>query len=216
MAQGGLEIATLPVQGCIGGGYHPDIHFADCPANRLHFPLLQGAQQLGLHLARGIPDLIHEQGAALCLAKKAGIGRGGTGKRAAHIAKQGGRRQARGYRRHIDAHQRAAARAGAMQGGSHQFLAGAGLAPHQHIKSTAAEPGDLFSQRVHIDATAAQTRVGRGGRRLRRRRPSQQQHHAVTQQNGYSPTQLLRGERGVLVQFPAANPAPAGTGRSMQ
>ena len=102
-------------------------------ADSLELPLLQDAQQLGLHARRQFSHLVQEHGAAGRLFQLAAFLHYRAGERALFVAEQLAFQQRFGERGAVDGHKRLrCARAVAMDGARHQFLAGAAFAAHQH------------------------------------------------------------------------------------
>ena len=102
-------------------------------ADPLERPVLQHAQELGLHVDAELADLVEEQRAAVRRLEPAGARRDGAGERAFLVAEQLALDQGGGNGRAVDAHERAAApRAALVQRAREQLLAGAGFAEQQH------------------------------------------------------------------------------------
>src|SRR5262249_24017069 len=80
---------NLCPQIAVGGGDQPNCDLPDLGrAHTLNFTVLNHAQELGLHRQRGLADFVEEYRAAVRIFEKAGTRFRGTGKGAAHVAKE--------------------------------------------------------------------------------------------------------------------------------
>ena len=99
----------LRLQVAVGGAHQPHVHPGRLgAAHRPHLAVLQGAQQLGLHLRPHVADLVEEQRALVGQLEQAALGRHRPGERPAHVAEQLGLQQRFGQRRAVDRHERLA------------------------------------------------------------------------------------------------------------
>ena len=148
---------------------HVDRQLGD-RADRPHRALLDRAQQLRLHRQRQVADLVEEQRAAVGRLEEAFAIVHRAGERALAIAEELGLEQLLGDRAAVDRDERLRrAHADLVDRARDQFLAGAGLAGHQHRRHAAR---DLLDQRAHLlhrrrKAGHARQRLAhrRGGRR---------------------------------------------------
>ncbi len=177
----------------VGRRDQPHVHAArGVPAHRRDLTALEGAQQHRLDVARGVADLVHEQGAAVGAGEDAFVRRGGAAEGTAGVPEQGRRGQGGRHGGHVDGHEGApGARAGGVQGAGDQLLAAARLTRQQHGAAERGHPPDGAAQRLDRLAVADQPQgiAGLGGRRPT---PMQQQgdpvgqleHDAVVQAGG--------------------------------
>ena len=91
----------------VGRRDHPDVgfHFLEA-ADAPEFPLLEHAQELHLHHAAHLPDLVQEYRPALRDLDEPLLVRLGAGEGAAHVAKQLRFQQRLGQRPAVDGHER--------------------------------------------------------------------------------------------------------------
>ena len=122
------------MQIAIGGGNDANVGVVQPgPAQALELPLLEDAQQLGLHRRRHLADFVEEQHAAVGLLDASRLGRDRAGKGAALVAEQLGLEQLIGKRRAVDGDEwPAASRRRVMNEARHDFLAGTRFAGEQH------------------------------------------------------------------------------------
>ncbi len=163
----GLQIA-------IGGAHQAHVDAKGVgSAHRAHFPVLQDAQNLGLHLRPHVADLVEKQGPAIGGLEQAALGRDGAGEGPACVTKQLGFEQGLGQGGAIDRHEGLGrSRRALVDGACDQLLAGTRLAHYQHGRGRG---GDACDQLVDIEhALALAFDVGdlalaatRGRRRVR-------------------------------------------------
>ena len=130
MAQRGAQGLGLVLR----GGDDAQVHALHRSTEHLNLPLLKRAQQLGLKCLRCVAHLIEKQHAtarllkiALAMSLRSGVG-------AAFHTEQAGRREFRGYSRHVDGNPGASMqRAASVQRPGHQLLASARRPDQQHI-----------------------------------------------------------------------------------
>ena len=139
---------NLLLEVAVGGGQHPRLAQARGGlAHALELAVFQHAQELGLQLQRQLADFVEEQAAVACILEIAGAVGVGAGERALGVAEQRGLDQ---VRRNGGAVQReigfGRARALAVQGCGHQFLAAARFALDQDRKRRAGVLTDLLAQ----------------------------------------------------------------------
>src|SRR5215510_178300 len=101
--------------------------FADTP----HSPILQRAQNLGLHRYRQFTDFVQKDRPPVCRLKETGPRLSRSGKRAARVSKQFRFDQVSWNRRTVDRHESPFALRHFMNSPSHQFLARARFACDQ-------------------------------------------------------------------------------------
>ncbi len=132
LAKGAVSAEGLEVT--MGGRQHPyfDAHRL-ATAQRLHHPVLQHPQQLGLGGGRHVADLVEEEGAAVGFTETAGAIAVGAGESALLDAEELRLDEAFGHGRAVDRHELAfgAPRQG-VESPRRQLLAGAALAGQQH------------------------------------------------------------------------------------
>ncbi len=163
----------------MGGRDHPHVDPDQlAPADAEEFAFGQHPQQPGLQRQRHVADLVQEQGAAVGLFEAPDMPALGAGEGAGLMPEQLAFQQLGRDRRGVERDERfARARGLAMQGVGHQFLAGAGLASHQHRQRGLGQATDGAEQRAHGRARTDQGRADRAGlgavrvasRQLRRR-----------------------------------------------
>ena len=158
------EGAALHLGGevAIGGGYQADVELPGaCAADTLELALLQDAQQLGLQLRSQLADLVEKNGAALGHLELALFLRHGSGEGALLVSEQLAFQQRLGEGGAVDGDEGLGrARAEAVQGAGHQFLAGAGFAEDEHrgvLRSHARDQPEHF---VNGDALAGDAGLG--------------------------------------------------------
>jgi hypothetical protein len=111
-------------------------------------PLLDGAQQLGLHGQRQVADFIEEQGAAVCGLEEAFAVLLGAGEGPLAVAKELGFQQLLGDGAAVDGNEGAfGPHADIVDGPRHQLFAGAGFAPEHDRRHAACH---LFDQVAHL------------------------------------------------------------------
>ena len=138
----------LLLEVAVGGGQHPRLAQARGGlAHALELAVFQHAQELGLQLQRQLADLVEEQGAVARILEVAGAVGVGAGERALGVAEQRGLHQVRGdggaVEREIGLGR---ARALAVQGCRHQFLAAPRFAFDQDRERRAGVLADLLAQ----------------------------------------------------------------------
>ena len=125
------------------------------PAHAFELALLDGAQELHLHLDRDLPDLVEEQRAAIGQLEAAGLALHGAGERPFFESEQLGLDQLARDRCAIDLDERPVAAAGLfVQRGCDQLLARAALALDQHRGGRVRHLGDDLLQLDHPLALA--------------------------------------------------------------
>ena len=119
-------------------------------ADRRHLALLQHAQQLRLHAARHLADLVEEQRAAVRGRQAARARPVGAGEGAAHVPEQLGLGERLGDGRQLTAtNGPVAARAGAVNEPGDDLLAGAGLAADEHAGVGVGDLVDALEHQPH-------------------------------------------------------------------
>ena len=84
-----FPFADLSLQLAVGGGDQADVHLYRLGgADRVNLALLQGAQQLDLHVLAQLANLVEEKRAAVGFLKFAGVALGGAGEGAFFVAEQ--------------------------------------------------------------------------------------------------------------------------------
>jgi hypothetical protein len=143
------EAAGLHVGGqvLVGGADHAHVHRLFLGgAERAHLPLLDGAQQLGLHGQRQVTDLVQEQRAAARGLEVALAVLGGAGVGALARAEKLGLQQVLRDGAAVHGHEGAVgAVAAGMQRARRQLLAGARFAADQHRCHAARHLGDALT-----------------------------------------------------------------------
>ena len=131
-----LAEAALADQGCqvaVGGRDHAYVDRRRLGgAEPPDLAALERAQQLDLQGGRHLGDLVQEQRAAVGFLEQAGLGDGGPGEGAPHVAEQLRLQQRLRHRAAVHRHERTGrSRAGVVDGLGDDLLAGAGLALDQ-------------------------------------------------------------------------------------
>jgi len=119
-------------------------------SDALHFPVLQHAQQLGLHGGRQFADFVEEDRAAVGGFEEARLVIGGTGERAARMTEELAFEQCFDDGGAIDRDEPAArARTQFVQCPGSQFLAGPRIAGHEGDTSVRRQPADQAEHFEH-------------------------------------------------------------------
>ena len=146
----------LGAQIAVGRGDHPDVDPLGLErADPLHLAVFDRPQQFRLDAQRQFADLVEKQRAAVGMLEHADLGFRRPGERAALVAEQFALEQGVDDGRAVDGHEAAVTpRPHVMEATRHQFLAGAGLARHQHRPHVRREPADRVEQLLHRRAAA--------------------------------------------------------------
>ena len=146
----------------IGGGDQADIELPGArAADAFELALLQDAQELGLQLRRQFADLVEKDGAAFGHLELALLLRHGAGEGALLVSEQLAFQQRLGERGAVDGDEGfGGARAEAVQGAGHQFLARAGLAQDEHRSILWSHAGNQPEHLVDRDALAGNAGFG--------------------------------------------------------
>ena len=142
----------LGVEVPVGGGNQPHVHPCGLDAaDPLELTLLEGAEQLHLHLDGDFSNLIEEERAPVCELEASGLGGHGTGEGAALVAEELGLHQVLGNGGAVDFNERlGAATAAFVERGRDEFLAGAALAGDEDRGGGVRDLVDDFIEVLHL------------------------------------------------------------------